>query len=94
MGKISEVFNIIQLLVFEETNIKINWCVKGDVDRREAEVNIGFNTPINFDIGLFKQQLLFYLLFCDKNLLDIGIEDKKSQWLVSSDKLLKYTKKE
>ena len=27
--------NIIQLLMFEETDIKIYWCVKGDVDRRE-----------------------------------------------------------
>ena len=52
--------NIIQLLVFEETNIKIYWCVKGDIDRREMEANITFHTPINFDIGLFKHQLLFY----------------------------------
>ena len=50
----------IQLLVFEETNIKIYWCVEGDVDRREAEVDISFHTPINLDIGLFKHQLLFY----------------------------------
>ena len=66
---------IIQLLVFEETNIKIYWCVKGDVDLCE--------TPI-----------IVLLLFCDKHLVDIGIEDKKSKWLVCSDKLLKDTEKE
>ena len=44
---------IIQLLVFAETNIKIYWCVKGDVNRRESEVNISFHTPINLDINLF-----------------------------------------
>ena len=33
---------------------------KGDIDRREAEVNITFHTPINLDIGLFIHQLLFY----------------------------------
>ena len=51
--------HIIQLLVFEEPNIEIYRCVKGDIDRREAEVNITFHTPINLDIGLFKHQLLF-----------------------------------
>ena len=52
--------SIIQLLVFEETIMKIYRCVKGDIDRREAEVNITFHTPIHLDIGLFKHQLLFY----------------------------------
>ena len=52
--------NIIQLLVFEEPNIEIYRCVKGDIGRREAEVNITFHTPTNLDIGLFKHQLLFY----------------------------------
>ena len=92
--------NIIQLLVFEEINIKIYWCVKGDfdrhegdVDRREAWIYITFHTPINLDIGLFKHQLLFLLLFCDKRLVDIGIKDKNSQWLVCSSKLLKEKKK-
>ena len=40
--------NSIQLLVFEETSIKIYRCAKGDIDRRD------------FDIGLFKHQLVFY----------------------------------
>ena len=48
--------NIIQLLVFEETNIEIYWCVKDDIGRNEAEANITFHTPINLDIGLFKHQ--------------------------------------
>ena len=38
-------------IMFNETNIKIYWCVKGDVDLREVEVNISFHTPINLDIG-------------------------------------------
>ena len=50
----------IQLLVFEEPNTKIYRCVKGDIDRRETEVNIIFHTPINLDIGLFTHHLLFY----------------------------------
>ena len=66
----TRVHNIIQLLVFEETNIKIYWCVKGDVDRLEAEVNISFHTPITLYIGLFKHQLLFYYFFCVKRLVD------------------------
>ena len=39
---------IIQFLVFEEklNNIKINLCAKGDIDRREPEVNITFQTLI------------------------------------------------
>ena len=56
--------NIIQLLVFEETNITIYRCVKGDIDRREAEVNITFHTPtMHLDIWPFKQQILFYYLY-------------------------------
>ena len=51
---------IIQVLVFEESNIKIYWCVKADIDLRFASVNITFHTPINLDIGLFKHQLLIY----------------------------------
>ena len=47
-------------LVFEELNIEIYRCLKGDIDRREAEVNITFDTPIILDFGLFKHQLLFY----------------------------------
>ena len=50
--------NIIQLLVFEVTNIKIYWFVKGDVYQCFAFVNITFHTTINLDIGLFKHQLL------------------------------------
>ena len=29
-----------QSLVFKETNIKIYWCVKGDIDRTEAQIPI------------------------------------------------------
>ena len=47
-------YNIIQLLVFRETNIRIYWCAKGDIDRCKAEASVTFRTPINFDIGLFK----------------------------------------
>ena len=57
----------IQLLVFEEPNIKIYRCVKGDIDRCKA-VNITFHTPINLDIGLFKHQ---FFVFCVKFLVDI-----------------------
>ena len=39
-----------QSLVFEETNIKIYWCVKWYWLMRT------FHTPINLDIGLFKHQ--------------------------------------
>ena len=67
--------NIIQLLVFEETNIKIYWYVKGDIDRPETEVNITFHTPINLDIGLFKHQL-FLLLFRVKRLVDVAKKEK------------------
>ena len=49
-----EAYNI-QLLVFEDYR-----CVKGDIDRRFAEVNITFHTPINLEIGLFKQLLFYY----------------------------------
>ena len=52
--------NNIQLLVFEEPNIEIYRCVKVDIDRHEAEVNISFHTPINLDIGHFKHQVLLY----------------------------------
>ena len=52
--ELSMEINNIQLLVFEETNIKIYWCMKGDVDRRE---------------------IIVLFLFCDKRLVDIGIED-------------------
>ena len=44
---------IIQLFVFEEPNIEIYRCVKDDIDRREAEVNTTFHTPINLDTGFF-----------------------------------------
>ena len=30
-------YNIIQLLLFKETNIRIYWCAKGDIDRCKAE---------------------------------------------------------
>ena len=48
--------NIIRLLVFEETNIKIYWCMNSDIGRTEAEANITSHTSINLDIGVFKQQ--------------------------------------
>ena len=47
-------------LMFEEPNIKICRCVKGDIDQHKVEVNITFHTPINLDTGLFKLQLLIY----------------------------------
>ena len=41
---------MIRLLVFEETNIKIYWCAKGDIDRCEAAVDITFqNTDQELD---------------------------------------------
>ena len=46
--------------MFEEPNIEIYLCVKGDIDRRQADVNITLHTPINLDIGFFKHQILFY----------------------------------
>ena len=49
-------YNIIQLLVFKETNIRIYWCAKGDIDRRKAGAIITFRTPVNLDTGLFKHQ--------------------------------------
>ena len=38
--------------------------------------------------------IIVLLLFCDKRLVDIGMEDKKCQWLVSPDKVLKDTEKD
>ena len=55
--------NNIQLFVFEEPNIEIYRCVKGDIGPREAEVNITYHTLINLDIRLLKHQLLFYYSF-------------------------------
>ena len=49
-------YNIIQLLVFKETTIRINWSAQGDIDQCKAEASITFLTPINLDIGLFKHQ--------------------------------------
>ena len=43
--------NNIQLLMFEETNIKMYRCAEGDIDRREAEVSITFQTQINLKFG-------------------------------------------
>ena len=34
--------NIIQLMVFEEINSKIYWCVKSDIGRFEAEAKSHF----------------------------------------------------
>ena len=59
-AQITTNYNIIQLLVFKGTNIRIYWCAKGDIDRCKAEASITFRTPINLDIGLFKHQWLFY----------------------------------
>ena len=42
MSNTDLVLNIIQLLVFEEPNIEIYRCVKGDIDLRFASVNITF----------------------------------------------------
>ena len=49
-------YNIIQLLLFQETNIRIYWCAKGDIDQCKVETSVTFRTPINLDIGLFKHQ--------------------------------------
>ena len=46
--------------MFEETNIKTCWGVKGDIDQSKAEANITFHTPVNLDIGFF-----VLLLFCE-----------------------------
>ena len=37
-------YNFIQLLVFKETNIRIYWCAKGDIDRCKAEASITSHT--------------------------------------------------
>ena len=50
----------VQLLVFEEPNIKIYQSMRGDIGRCKAEATITFHTPINLDIGLFRHQLLFH----------------------------------
>ena len=58
--------------MFEEPNIKIYGCVNGDIDRCKAEVSINLSISINLDIGLFKYQLLLYLiLFCARHFVDI-----------------------
>ena len=36
---------VIQLLVFEEANIKIYRCVKGDIGRREVFISFHFYQP-------------------------------------------------
>ena len=53
--------------------------MKGDVDRREAEVNITFHTPINLDIGLFKTPIIVLVFFCDKRLVDIGLDRRQEK---------------
>ena len=54
--------NTIQLFVFEELNIKIDRFLKGETDRHKAGANITLHEPMNLDIGLLKNQLLFYCL--------------------------------
>ena len=68
---------MIQLLVFEETDIKIYWCVKGDIGQREAEANITFHTPISLDIGLFQTLMSVLLLFCE--IKKVGLISLKQQ---------------
>ena len=41
-------------------SFKMYRCVKYAIDRREADANSTFHTPINLDIGLFKHQVLFF----------------------------------
>ena len=55
--------NIIQLLVFDETNIKIYQCAKGDNDQCEAQVNITFQTPINLILGSSNTNYCFITIF-------------------------------
>ena len=40
--------DIIQLFVFKDPNIKIYWCVKGDIDRREQQNISGLGTTSIF----------------------------------------------
>ena len=56
--------NNIQLLVFEEHNIKIYRSVKGDIDRREAEVSISFHKLINLDICSSNTSYCFITFLC------------------------------
>ena len=74
--------------MLEEPNIKINGCLKGDIDFRFASVNIAFHTQINLDIGLPNTNICISLLFmqnacyligrehitCDPVNIDIGLE--------------------
>ena len=50
--------DVILLLVFEEPNIRIYPCVKGDINQCEVEVNFTFLTQINLDIGLASVSLI------------------------------------
>ena len=52
--------------------------MKGDINQCKEEVNITFRTPINLDNRVFKHQL-FLLLFCDKVLAGIGMNEMKNQ---------------
>ena len=61
--------NILQLLVFEEPNIKIYRFVKGDIDRREGQYHLSHT-----DISLYwalQTPIIVSLLFCVKRLVDI-----------------------
>ena len=55
--------------------------MKGDIDRREAEVNITIYTPINLETPIIYIYSVL-LFFCDNPLVDIGMKRKKRQWLL------------
>ena len=50
--------------MFEETNIKIYRCVKGDIDRREAKVNINFLTSTNLIMGSSNTNYVVITFLC------------------------------
>ena len=54
----------IQVFELEETNMKIYRCVNDDIDRREAEVNITFHTPLHLDTRLFKLLFSYFSVSC------------------------------
>ena len=60
--------NIIQLLVFEEPNIEIYRCVKGDIDRGQCHLS---NTDKSRHWALQTPIIIVLLLFCVKRLVDI-----------------------
>ena len=60
---ITEYTDIIQLLVFKETNFKVYWCGKGDIDRYSSNTNYCFITFLCQGFGYYCQMTAILIKF-------------------------------